>query len=61
MQVPQTNYGSPFRFTRASHGVFRSRDLKKTEEFYTEVLGLVASYSDKEFPLPARPRGKGPS
>ena len=48
MQVPQTNYGSPFRFTRASHGVFRSRDLKKTEEFYTEVLGLVASYSDKE-------------
>jgi catechol 2,3-dioxygenase len=48
MQVPQTNYGSPFRFTRASHGVFRSRDLKKTEEFYTEVLGLVASYSDKD-------------
>ena len=48
MQVPQTNYGSPFRFTRASHDVFKSRNLKKTEEFYTEVLGLVASYSDKD-------------
>lgn len=47
MQVPQTNYKSPFRFSRASHCVLTSRDLKKSEEFYTEVLGLVVSHSDK--------------
>jgi catechol 2,3-dioxygenase len=48
MQAPQTNYKSPFRFSRASHAVFTSRDLKKSEEFYTEVLGLVVSHSDKD-------------
>ena len=48
MQVPQTDYKSPFRFSRASHSVFTSRDLKKSEEFYTEVLGLVVSDSDKD-------------
>ena len=48
MQVPQTNYKSPFRFTRVSHGVLASRDLEKSKEFYTEVLGLAVSDSDKD-------------
>ncbi|HKN29304.1 MAG TPA: VOC family protein [Roseiarcus sp.] len=48
MQAPQTNTKSPFRFSHASHNVFTSRDLKKSEEFYTEVLGLVVSDSDKD-------------
>ena len=48
MDVPQTNYKSPFRFSRVSHSVFTSRDLKKSEEFYTEVLGLAVSDSDKD-------------
>ena len=48
MQAPETNYKPPFRFSRASHNVFTSRDLKKSEEFYTEVLGLVVSDSDRD-------------
>lgn len=47
MQAPKTNYKSPFRFTRVSHGVLASRDLAKSKEFYTEVLGLVVSDEDK--------------
>jgi len=46
--LPQTNYKSPFRFSRASHSVFTARDLAKSEEFYTEVLGLVVSDKDKD-------------
>jgi catechol 2,3-dioxygenase len=48
MQAPQTNYKTSFRFSRVSHGVFTSRDLEKSKEFYTEVLGLVVSHSDKD-------------
>lgn len=47
MDVPQTNFNSPFRFRRASHLALTSRDLVKSREFYTEVLGLVVSDEDK--------------
>src|ERR1700730_14463521 len=48
MDVPQTNFGLPFRFRRASHLALTSRDLVKSREFYTEVLGLVVSDEDKD-------------
>ncbi|TCT05458.1 VOC family protein [Aquabacter spiritensis] len=48
MSVPQTNFKSPFRFRRASHAVLTSRDLPKSREFYTEVLGLVVSDEDAD-------------
>jgi catechol 2,3-dioxygenase len=48
MSVPQTNLHPPFRFVRASHAIFTSRDLAKSREFYTEVLGLVVSDEDKD-------------
>ena len=47
MDVPQTNFSLPFRFRRASHLALTSRDLVKSREFYTEVLGLVVSDEDK--------------
>jgi catechol 2,3-dioxygenase len=47
MAIPETNYNSPFRFRRASHSVFTSRDLEKSKEYYTEVLGLVVSDHEK--------------
>jgi catechol 2,3-dioxygenase len=48
MSVPETNLDPPFRFLRASHAIFTSRDLAKSREFYTEVLGLVVSDEDKD-------------
>ena len=48
MSVPQTNLRPPFRFLRASHASFTSRDLAKSREFYTEVLGLVVSDEDQD-------------
>jgi catechol 2,3-dioxygenase len=48
MPVPPTNPHPPFRFLRASHASFTSRDLAKSREFYTEVLGLVVSDEDKD-------------
>src|SRR4051794_29973604 len=47
MSVPQTNQKPPFRFRRTSHAVLTSRDLSKSKEFYTEVIGLVASDQDR--------------
>jgi catechol 2,3-dioxygenase len=47
MNVPQTNFNPPFRFRRASHAVFTSRDLAKSREFYTEVVGLLVSDEDR--------------
>src|SRR6266446_7911086 len=47
MNVPQTNFNPPFRFRRASHVVFTSRDLVKSREFYTEVVGLLVSDEDR--------------
>jgi catechol 2,3-dioxygenase len=48
MSVPKTNPDPPFRFLRASHAAFTSRDLAKSREFYTEVLGLVVSDEDSD-------------
>jgi catechol 2,3-dioxygenase len=48
MSVPETNLHPPFRFLRASHAIFTSRDLAKSREFYTEVLGLLVSDEDKD-------------
>jgi catechol 2,3-dioxygenase-like lactoylglutathione lyase family enzyme len=48
MSVPKTNRHPPFRFLRASHAIFTSRDLAKSREFYTEVLGLLVSNEDKD-------------
>jgi catechol 2,3-dioxygenase len=48
MSVPPTNLHPPFRFLRASHASFTSRDLARSREFYTEVLGLVVSDEDKD-------------
>jgi catechol 2,3-dioxygenase len=48
MSVPATNLHPPFRFLRASHASFTSRDLAKSREFYTEVLGLVVSDEDSD-------------
>jgi catechol 2,3-dioxygenase len=48
MPVPTTNLHPPFRFLRASHAILTSRDLAKSREFYTEVLGLLVSDEDKD-------------
>ena len=48
MSVPERNLHPPFRFLRASHAILTSRDLAKSREFYTEVLGLVVSDEDKD-------------
>jgi catechol 2,3-dioxygenase len=48
MSAPETNLHPPFRFLRASHAIFTSRDLAKSREFYTEVLGLLVSDEDKD-------------
>jgi catechol 2,3-dioxygenase len=48
MSVPKTNLQPPFRFVRASHAIFTSRDLAKSRAFYTEVLGLLVSDEDKD-------------
>ena len=43
MSLPQTNFQPPFNITRASHLVLTSRDLAKSRDFYTEVVGLKVS------------------
>jgi catechol 2,3-dioxygenase len=48
MSVPETNPRPPVRFLRASHAILTSRDLAKSREFYTEVLGLVVSDEDTD-------------
>ena len=44
--IPKTNFNPPFNITRASHLVFTVRDLAKSREFYTEVMGLIVSDGD---------------
>src|ERR1700681_4218101 len=46
--IPQTNFNPPFNITRASHLVFTARDLAASRDFYTEVMGLVASDEDAD-------------
>ena len=43
MSLPQTNFQPPFNITRASHLVLTSRDLARSRDFYTEVVGLKVS------------------
>ena len=46
MSIPQTNFSPPFNITRASHMVFTARDLSKSKDFYTEVVGLLVTAED---------------
>jgi len=46
--IPKTNFHPPFNITRASHLVFTARDLVKSREFYTEVMGLIVSDEDAD-------------
>ena len=48
VQVPKTSTSPAFRVTRASHLVYTVRDLARSREFYTEVLGLVVSDEDRD-------------
>ena len=48
MSLPATNLHPPFNTTRASHIVFTARDLARSREFYTEVLGLIVSDEDAD-------------
>jgi catechol 2,3-dioxygenase len=44
--IPKTTCPPPFEITRASHAIFTVRDLARSREFYTEVIGLVVSDED---------------
>ena len=44
--LPPTNFSPPFNITRASHLVLTARDLAKSRDFYTEVIGLKVSGRD---------------
>src|SRR3984893_12950810 len=48
VHVPKTSWPPPFRVTRASHLIYNVRDLSRSREFYTEVLGLVVSDEDRD-------------
>ena len=47
-QLPKTNFNPPFNITRASHLIFTARDLARSREFYTEVMGLIVSDEDAD-------------
>src|SRR5437879_4637144 len=48
MDIPKTNFNPPFRFGRASHLTFTVRDLARSRDFYTKVVGLVVSDDDRD-------------
>ena len=48
LEPPKTTQSPPFRITRASHLVYTVRDLSRSRDFYTEVLGLVVSDGDRD-------------
>lgn len=48
LQIPETQTAIPFRVTRASHIIYTVRDLARSRDFYTEVLGLVVSDEDRD-------------
>jgi len=48
VHVPKTSWPPPFRVTRASHLIYNVRDLSRSREFYTQVLGLVVSDEDRD-------------
>jgi catechol 2,3-dioxygenase len=47
MHIPSAVFYPPFDITRASHVVMSVRDLEASRVFYTELVGLVVSDSDK--------------
>ncbi len=46
--MPETPSQPPFEITRASHIAFTVRDLQRSRDFYTEVVGLVVSDEDRD-------------
>ena len=44
----EANLAPPFNTTRASHAVMTARDLDRTQEFYCDVLGLIATARDPD-------------
>jgi catechol 2,3-dioxygenase len=42
--IPETNFSPDFNVTRASHVVLTVRDLGRSRDFYTEVIGLVVTH-----------------
>lgn len=46
--IPETASQPPFEITRASHLTFTVRDLQRSLDFYTEVVGLVVSDEDRD-------------
>jgi catechol 2,3-dioxygenase len=46
--MPETTWPPPFEITRASHLTFTVRDLARSREFYTEVVGLVVTDEDPD-------------
>jgi catechol 2,3-dioxygenase len=43
MDLPRTDYDTPFNITRTSHVVLTVKDLDASRQFYTEVIGLVVT------------------
>ena len=43
MAIPETNFNPPFNITRASDLVLTAQDRPASHDFYTEVLGLLAT------------------
>src|SRR5437016_4002409 len=48
MDLPRTNYDTPFNITRSSHVVLTVKDLDASRLFYTEVIGLVVTAQEGE-------------
>jgi catechol 2,3-dioxygenase len=48
IQIPKTARPAPFQVTRASHLTFTVRDLARSRDFYTEVVGLTVSDEDRD-------------
>jgi catechol 2,3-dioxygenase len=46
MPIPPTNFEPPFNVTRSSHITLTVRDVAKSRDFYTEILGLIVSDED---------------
>jgi catechol 2,3-dioxygenase len=44
----EANLNPPCNITRASHAVLTARDLDATQEFYCDVVGLIASARDSD-------------
>src|SRR5260221_1261640 len=48
IQIPKTARPAPFQVTRASHLTFTVRDLARSRDFYTEVIGLAVTDEDSD-------------